>query len=156
MYKILPFLLFICLLFSFEKGKAQCVKVLTDEPIEVCSSGGTTINVAIEGSFVKVKWSPEIGINDPNTLNPIFENPIDTTYLLTLNGIDKETQDTCITTALIEIKTVQFDLILPKDTMELPCGDTIRLSAQVLPSESYFISDWETECTGKSNIKPFN
>jgi len=144
MSKSLHFSMLFFFLLSFIKGNAQCVQVLTDEPLEVCSSGGTTINVGIAGNYFAVEWTPDIGLDNPKILNPTFLNPIDTTYLLTFTGLDEETQDTCETKAYIEIKTVQFDLILPQDTVELPCGDSIRLPAQVLPSESYFITEWTT------------
>ncbi len=144
MSKSLPFFLFFCFLFHFIKGNAQCVQVLTSEPLEVCSGGGTTVNILTAGNFLTVEWTPNIGIDDPTILNPTFLNPIDTTYLLTFKGLDQETADTCETKAYVEIKTVQFDLILPLDTVALPCGDTIRLPAQVLPSESYFLTEWQT------------
>ena len=145
MSQSLPFFILFCCLLNLIEGKAQCVQVLTDEPLEVCSSGGTTVNVAIEGDFFEVEWSPNLGLDTANKLNPTFLNPIDTTYLLTLKGLDQQTQDTCITQAFIPIKTVQFDLILPQDTVELPCGDSIRLAAQILPNESFFLIEWETD-----------
>ncbi len=144
MSKSLHFSILLFFLLCFIKGRTQCIQVLTDEPLEVCSSGGTTVNVVVDGDYFSVEWTPNLGIDNPNVLNPTFLNPIDTTYLLTFKGLDKETQDTCETKANIDIKVVQFDLILPLDTVELPCGDTIRLPAQVLPSESYFLTEWTT------------
>ena len=144
MPKYLQLFMFFCFLLDFNIGKTQCVQVLTDNLLEVCSAGGTTVNIVTEGDYFAVEWTPTIGLDNPNVLNPTFSNPIDTTYLLILKGQNKETGDTCETRAFIEIKTVQFDLVLPQDTVELPCGDSIRLPAQVLPSESYFLTEWTT------------
>lgn len=124
---------------------AQCPTILTDDPIEVCESGGTTINVAIEGDFFSVNWSPAIGLSDENISNPIAEFPTDTTYLLTVKGIDANSGDTCMVQKAIEIKVVRYELLLAQDTVHLPCGDSIRLQAEVIPNGSFFIMEWETE-----------
>ena len=137
-------LLLLCLIAFFCEIKAQCPSILTDAPIEVCSSGGTRGNIEVEGTILTAQWSPAIGLDNPNILNPTFITPIDTTYLLTITGLDGETQDTCEVQQFIELKIRVFDLTISQDTIDLPCGDTIRLSAGVVPGDSYFITEWET------------
>lgn len=137
-------LLLLCLVVFFSEIKAQCPTILTDEPVEVCSSGGTTVNIEVTGTVLTAQWSPTIGLDNPNILNPTFITPIDTTYLLTITGLDEETKDTCEIQQLIELKIAIFDLTVSQDTVDLPCGDTIRLSAAVVPGGSYFITEWET------------
>ena len=138
-------LLLLCLMTFFGKIIAQCPAILTDDPIEVCSSGGTKANIVVEGTILTAKWSPAIGLDNANILNPTFIAPIDTTYLLTITGIDAETQDTCEVQKIMEIKVTVFDLVVTQDTVNLPCGDTIRLAATVVPNGSYFITEWETD-----------
>ncbi len=139
-----PLLCFFYFMMSYCQIQAQCPRILTDDLIEVCSSGGTTVNIQVEGTLLTANWSPAIGLDDANILNPTFLAPIDTTYFLTITGIDPETQDTCEVQKIMEIEIAIFDLTIPKDTIELPCGDTIRLAANVAPNGSFFIIDWET------------
>jgi len=136
------FFLFIIILFG--KITAQCPVILTDDPIEVCGSGGTSANIETTGTILSANWSPAIGMDNPFILNPTFITPIDTTYILTIIGLDADTKDTCEVQKLIDIKVTVFELKITQDTVALPCGDTIRLSAEVIPNGSFFIIDWET------------
>jgi len=139
-----PFLLFLCFIALLSDISAQCPTILTDDPIEVCGSGGTKVNIEIAGTILTANWSPAIGLDDANILNPTFLAPVDTTYLLTITGLDAETKDTCELQKLIKIDVAIFDLTIAQDTVELPCGDTIRLDASVAPNGSFFIIEWET------------
>ena len=139
-----PLLCILCFLMSYCQIQAQCPRILTDDPIDVCESGGTTVNIQIEGTILTANWSPAIGLDDATILNPTFIAPIDTTYFLTITGIDPETQDTCEVQKMMDIKIAAFDLVIPKDTVELTCGDTIRLAADVSPNGSFFIIEWES------------
>ncbi|MFK7980389.1 MAG: T9SS type B sorting domain-containing protein [Saprospiraceae bacterium] len=139
---LLSFLFFIA---SFCQIQAQCPVILTDKPIEVCSSGGTKVNIEIAGTIVNANWSPAIGLDDATILNPTFLAPLDTTYLLTIIGLDAETNDTCTVQKLIKIDVTVFDLTITQDTVNLPCGDTILLGANVVPNGSFFIIEWETD-----------
>lgn len=137
-------LFLLCLITFIGEIPAQCPLILTDDPIEVCSSGGTKVAIEMEGTILTANWSPAIGLDDANSLNPTFLTPIDTTYLLTITGLDTATNDTCVVQKLIEIKVTIFDLIITQDTVKLPCGDSIRLGANVMPNGSFFIIEWET------------
>lgn len=154
-----PLLCFLCFMMSYCSIQAQCPRILTDDRIDVCESGGTTVNIQIEGTILTANWSPAIGLDDANILNPTFLVPIDTTYFLTITGIDPETQDTCEVQKIIDIKIAAFDLIIPQDTLELPCGDTIQLAAEVAPNGSFFIIEWESVAghftRGNQTLTPF-
>jgi len=137
---------------------AQCPTILTDDPIEVCESGGTTVNISIEGAVFSTQWLPTIGLNDATILNPTIDFPVDTTYLLTIKGLDADSGDTCLVQKEIEIKVVRYELKIELDTIELSCGDSIRLNAEVIPNGSFFIMEWETEeghfLRGEQTLRP--
>ena len=139
-----PIFAFFCWIVFFSNLQAQCPAILTDTPIEVCSSGGTKANIDIDGTVLSALWSPAIGLDTTTILNPTFVAPIDTTYLLTIIGLDEETKDTCTIQKLLTVNITTFEVNLAQDTVELPCGDTIQLAANVRPSESFFIVEWET------------
>ncbi len=154
-----PLLSFLFFIASYCQILAQCPTILTDAPIEVCSSGGTKVNIETVGTILKANWSPAIGLDDATILNPTFLAPLDTTYLLTITGLDAETNDTCIVQQLIKIDVSIFDLTITQDTVKLPCGDTILLGANVAPNGSFFIIEWETDnghfTLGNQTLTPF-
>ena len=115
-----PLLSFLFFIASYCQIQAQCPVILTDKPIEVCSSGGTKVNIDIAGTILKANWSPATGLDNANILNPTFLAPLDTTYLLTITGLDTETNDTCIVQQLIKIDVTVFDLTITQDTVNLP------------------------------------
>lgn len=142
MFKRLLF--FLSFLQVFEMANAQCPTILTDDPIEVCESGGTPLNIALGGAIFSAQWTPSIGLNDENILNPTLDFPVDTTYLLTVKGLDADSGDTCVVQKEIEINVVRYELKIALDTVELACGDSIRLNVEVIPNGSFFIMEWES------------
>ncbi len=154
-----PLLCFLYFTLSYCQLQAQCPRILTDDRIDVCESGGTTVDIQVEGTILTANWSPAIGLDDANILNPTFLVPLDTTYFLTITGIDPETQDTCEIQKVMDIKIAAFDLIIPQDTVKLACGDTIQLTADVAPNGSFFIIEWESVdghfTSGNQTLTPF-
>jgi len=49
----------------------------------------------------------------------------------------------CEVEKTVEVATIDFQISNP-DTVNLPCGDSIRLNAQIIPGDIYFLTNWNT------------
>lgn len=53
--------------------------------------------------------------------------------------------EVCEVTARTEVDVIPFEMNIVQDTVGLSCGDTIKLTASVIPDGTYFIAEWTTE-----------
>jgi len=85
-------------IFTAENGCADTVskqitvnptpKVVAGKDILLLEGGGVTLNPTASGNNLTYKWTPAIGLNQDNIMNPVATPLVNTTYKLTVTSAD--------------------------------------------------------------------
>jgi gliding motility-associated-like protein len=119
-----------CTYSTSQQVNVQETPVITvDSVFTILQGGNVTLDAKATGSNLTYKWSPTLGLSDPNILNPIADPATDTQYSLTVTGTDS-----CSAVAPVFVQVLQ-NIVVPNTFT--PNGDGINDFWEIKYLDSY-------------------